>query len=38
LPVCGVEPRAYLRRVVLEDIRNPHTLTSPEPIEEMLTD
>jgi hypothetical protein len=35
---CGVKPREYLRRVVLADIRNPHTLTLPEPIEEMLTD
>lgn len=35
---CGVKPRTYLRRVVDEDIRNPHTLTLPEPIEELLSD
>lgn len=34
--VCGTNPREYLRRVVENDIRNPHTATLPEPIEEVM--
>ncbi|MGK7297240.1 MAG: IS66 family transposase [Candidatus Wenzhouxiangella sp. M2_3B_020] len=33
---CGVDPRAYMRRVVENDIRNPYTVTLPHPIEEVM--
>lgn len=33
---CGVRPRKYLRRVVHADIRNKHTATLPEPIEDAM--
>ena len=35
---CAVDPRDYMRRVVLADIRNPHTVTLPWPIEEVMAD
>ena len=34
--ICGVDPRDYLRRVVNNDIDNPHTVTLPNPIEEVM--
>jgi transposase len=36
--VCGVNPRDYLRRVVMNDIKSPHTVTLPRPIEEVMAD
>lgn len=35
---CGVDPREYMRRVAMADIRNPHTATLPKPIEEVMAD
>ena len=35
---CGVDPREYLRRLVANDIRNPHIVTWPEPIEKVMGD
>jgi transposase len=32
----GVNPRAYIRRVVMNDIKSPHTMTLPRPIEEVM--
>ena len=34
--ICGVDPREYIRRVVINDIDNPHTVTLPTPIEEVM--
>ena len=34
--ICGVDPREYIRRVVINDIDNPHTVTLPKPIEEVM--
>ncbi|MGM0557844.1 MAG: IS66 family transposase [Myxococcota bacterium] len=34
---CGVDPRNYLRQVVAEDIRNPHTATLPQPIVDVMS-
>ena len=33
---CGVEPRDYIRRMVINDIENPHTVTLLKPIEEVI--
>ena len=33
---CGVNPRDYMRRVVLNDIKSPRTVTLPWPIEEVM--
>lgn len=34
--VCGVDPRDYLRRVVMNDIKSPNTVTLPAPIEAVM--
>ena len=34
--ICGVDPREYIRRVVINDIDNPHTVTLPTPIEKVM--
>ena len=34
--ICGVNPRDYIRRVVMADIDNPHTVTLPKPIEAVM--
>ena len=34
---CGVDPRSYLRKVLAEDIRNPHTATLPQPIVDVMS-
>ena len=34
--ICAEDPRAYIRRIVEADIRNPHTVTMPEAIQEIL--
>jgi len=36
--ICGVDPRDYIRRVVINDIDNPHTVTLPEPIEKVMNE
>lgn len=35
---CAVDPRDYMRRVAMADIQNPHTVTLPWPIEEVMAD
>ncbi|RVU40403.1 IS66 family transposase, partial [Lujinxingia sediminis] len=35
--ICGVDPREYLKRVVMNDIRSPNTVTLPAPIEAVLS-
>lgn len=33
---CRIDPRDYMRRDVINDIDNPHTVTLPSPIEEVM--
>ena len=33
---CGVDPREYMRRIILNELQSPGTITLPWPIEEVM--